>query len=129
MPTRSVGARDAKSRVAAFRTHAVSSISMSVSSNTTATKRCGNAAMAAAAISAALGVRFWRFCGGLYFVRFWRLGAERGNYLRLAVIGKLEIFLFKIGHDFAAAVADHDAHQNQIDAHLKCGRSVAGGNF
>src|SRR5882762_9018981 len=48
MATRSVGASDASNRVAALRTHTVSSISMSVSSNTTATKRWGKAAMAAA---------------------------------------------------------------------------------
>ena len=46
MPTRSEGAREVSSRVAALRTQTTSSLSISVSSNTTATNRWGRAAMA-----------------------------------------------------------------------------------
>src|SRR5579859_850641 len=54
MPTRSVGAKEEKRRVAALRTHVVSSTSMSMSSKTTATKRWGKAAMAVAESSGGL---------------------------------------------------------------------------
>lgn len=55
--------------------------------------------------------------------------AEGGDHLRFAIVGKLEVFLFQVGDHFSGGVTNNGAQENQVYAHTKGGRSVAGGDF
>src|SRR5208282_3406961 len=43
--------------------------------------------------------------------------------------GELKIFLFQIGNDLAIVVAHDDAHEDQVNAHLKRRRRIVGNDF
>jgi hypothetical protein len=41
------------------------------------------------------------------------------NDLWFAVVRELKVFFFQIRDHFAVGVADHDAHEDQVDTHLE----------
>src|SRR5258708_35959122 len=75
------------------------------------------------------GGRWGRRGGGFHAVGLRGFCVERGDYLRLGVIGKLEIFFLKIGDYLPFGVADHHADQDKIYADTECRRGVAGRDF
>ena len=54
------------------------------------------------------------------------LGCESADYLRLAIVEELKVFLLQVSHRVTLTIAYHGADFDQVHSYLECGRGIFG---